>query len=32
MTTQISVGDDVSFVTAEWKGKPGHWRLYKSQF
>ncbi len=32
MTTQISVGDDVSFVTEEWKGKPGHWRLYKSQF
>ena len=29
MTTQIYLGGDVGHLTAEWRGKRGHWSLSK---
>ncbi|MBI5503421.1 MAG: DUF11 domain-containing protein, partial [Deltaproteobacteria bacterium] len=27
MTTQVYIGDDVAYLTADWSGGPGRWRL-----
>ncbi|MBI5506064.1 MAG: hypothetical protein HY899_14810 [Deltaproteobacteria bacterium] len=27
MTTQVYIGDDVAYLTADWSGEPGKWKL-----
>jgi len=31
MTSQIYIGDDTAFLTAEWLGRPGAWYLTLNQ-
>ncbi len=32
MTTLVYIGNDVAFLTAEWSGQPGRWKLYQSDY
>lgn len=32
MTTQVYLGDDVAFLTADWKFRGGRWTLYQKDY
>jgi hypothetical protein len=32
MTTQVYLGDDVAYLTADWSGPPGRWTLRRKDF
>ncbi len=32
MSTQVRIGDDVAYLTADWSGHDGKWKLYQKDF